>query len=157
MSRVPVRKTWPEAKGNIHIDAWRTVTNVNGYSIEVNETGTAKNGEALFFINLGGYKENEFDEFHYKLLLVADNLENAKAQAKKTAFYKHVTLEKSSSHPNATSHIDDKYGVDVDDAHRVDDILPVSYKEKFRLHISLQEQVLPEDELHLGYFRLTDL
>jgi hypothetical protein len=28
----------------------------------------------LFFINLGGYKENEFEEYHYKMLAVANKL-----------------------------------------------------------------------------------
>jgi hypothetical protein len=27
--------------------------------------------EQLFFINLGGYKENEFEEYHYKMITVA--------------------------------------------------------------------------------------
>jgi hypothetical protein len=28
----------------------------------------------LFFINLGGYKENEFEEYHYKILTVAQSM-----------------------------------------------------------------------------------
>ena len=45
---------WPEAKGKIHIDAWREVTIVDNFSIEIvfkNETlETIENN--LFFINL---------------------------------------------------------------------------------------------------------
>jgi hypothetical protein len=28
----------------------------------------------IVFINLGGYKENEFEEYHYKMLAVANKL-----------------------------------------------------------------------------------
>jgi hypothetical protein len=156
-----IKKSWPEAKGNIHIDAWKAVTNVNGYRIEVEAAGQVasarKDEPLLFFINLGGYRENEFDEFHYRLLLVADSMEAAKVRARQTAFYKHVKLDKSANHPNAGAHIDDKYGVDVDDAYKLDDILPLCFKEKFRLNICPPQHPLPNDELHLGYFRLADL
>jgi hypothetical protein len=49
---------WPEAQGKIHIDAWREVTHVDGYSVQVVEKKTVENilPEKLFFINLGGYK-----------------------------------------------------------------------------------------------------
>jgi hypothetical protein len=40
----------------------------------------------LFFINLGGYKENEFNEHHYILLVVADNRQTTSAKAKQTTF-----------------------------------------------------------------------
>lgn len=44
--------SWPEAKGNIHIDAWREVTNVDGYSIKIsgsNSTDLHENAK-LFFL-----------------------------------------------------------------------------------------------------------
>lgn len=158
-----IKKSWPEAKGNIHIDAWREVTCVDGYSITVEEidqnqqpTGNGKKENGLFFINLGGYKENEFDEFHYKMLVVADSIDTAKNKAKKTAFFKHVTLPASVNSPTATSHIDDKYGIDVDDIYAIEDILPAYVKEKYTIRISLQDACVA-DEYHLGYFRLIDL
>ncbi|MDX5418861.1 MAG: DUF1543 domain-containing protein, partial [Hymenobacteraceae bacterium] len=30
-----IKAFWPEAKGNIHVDAWREVTQVNGHQISV--------------------------------------------------------------------------------------------------------------------------
>jgi len=30
-----MKASWPEAKGKIHIDSWREVTLVDGYSIEI--------------------------------------------------------------------------------------------------------------------------
>jgi hypothetical protein len=38
----------------------------------------------IVFINLGGYKENEFEEYHYKMLAVANKLWQLKS--KTTAF-----------------------------------------------------------------------
>ncbi len=93
---------------------------VNGYQITV----VAKNDAAeqqhlkLFFLNLGGYKPGEFEEPHYKLLIIAADMAGAVKQAKQTAFYKHTGFA------GATSHIDDRYGVDVDDAFQVHDFLP---------------------------------
>lgn len=157
-----IQQSWPEAKGNIHIDAWREVTCVDGYAITVEsidqrvQTARQAKENALFFINLGGYKKNEFDEFHYKMLVVAGNIAAAKSKATKTAFFKHVSLPAAAAHPVATAHIDDKYGIDVDDLYAVKDILPARLKEKYAIRISLQENC-PPDEYHLGYFKLADL
>lgn len=144
---------WPEAKGVLHVDAWREVTQVNGYSVEVVEKKAlsfVNDSIKLFFINLGGYKPNEFDEFHYKLLVACADKGAAVAVAKKTAFYQHTGFK------GATSHIDDKYGVDVDDMHEIRDILPALMKEKYQLVISPSSPV-KEDMLHLGYFKLDKL
>jgi len=50
----------------LHIDAWREVTNVDGFAIKIAQhNGNKENrGNNLFFLNLGGYKQNEFEEFH---------------------------------------------------------------------------------------------
>ncbi|HXH99883.1 MAG TPA: DUF1543 domain-containing protein [Sphingobacteriaceae bacterium] len=145
---------WPEAKGKIHLDGWREVTCVDGYNISViikePNQESDKGNEKLFFINLGGYKINEFDEFHYKILNVNDNKEQAIAQSKQTAFYKHVRF------PGAESHIDDKYGIDVDDIHLIEEILPAGQKNIYRIEISKTE-IFTVDDLHLGYFKLDKL
>ncbi len=50
------------------------------------DTRLMKRKTKLFFINLGGYKENEFEEYHYKmmLLLQRDKVE-AIRKSKRTA------------------------------------------------------------------------
>lgn len=142
---------WPEAEGNIHIDAWREVCVVEGYQIKVVSRDTyINNSEHLFFLNLGGYKPGEFEEYHYKVLAVAPNKTSAIKQAKQTAFYQHCGFK------GAESHIDDQYGVDVDDLHKVEDILPASHKEHFRLEI-IKTESLPEDILHVGYVKISTL
>lgn len=147
---------WPEASGKIHLDAWREVTLVDGFRLEVLPIDAAANTleEAglprLFFLNLGGYKRGEFDELHYKMLVVAADKAEAIRKGKETAFYKHMGFE------GASSHIDDKYGVDVDDVFEITDILTERVKQQFKLRIS-PSVGLPEDEFHLGYMKLEKL
>lgn len=115
-----ITQFWSEANGKIHIDAWREVTHVDGYSVRVVEKRESVGNvfpEKVFFINLGGYKQNEFEEFHYKMLAVAVDKGAAVQQAKQTAFYKHTGFK------GAESHIDDRYGIDVDDVYEISDIL----------------------------------
>ena len=154
-----MKNFWPEAKGGIHVDAWREVTNVDGYQIQIfnkyNAHHLVRRSEAsqLFFINLGGYKKDEFEEFHYKMLTVAVEKGEAIRQSKQTAFYKHMGFKGSTG---ATSHVDDKYGVDVDDVYKIEEILPADIKEKFSIHIS-GAKTEGSDEMHLGYFTLQKL
>jgi Domain of Unknown Function (DUF1543) len=147
---VPQMKAfWPEAKGKIHIDTWREVTIVDNFSIEIVPKKAAEElvSNHLFFINLGGYRENEFEEYHYKMLTIAENLSIASKNAKATTFYKHYGFK------GATSHIDDKYGIDVDDIYNVSDILSKQYKELYSLKLSTIEST-EEDFLHIGYLKL---
>jgi hypothetical protein len=147
-----ILQVWPEAEGDIHIDAWREVTHVDGYDVQVVEKTNIQNAitERLFFINLGGYKENEFEEFHYKMLAVAMDKGLAVLHAKQTAFYNHTGFK------GAESHIDDRYGIDVDDAYEISDILTVDVKEQHVIQLTKQSLV-QKDELHLGYFKLSKL
>jgi hypothetical protein len=149
---VPEMKAfWPEAKGKIHIDAWREITSVDNHSIEIiAKTKQLEPSEAsLFFINLGGYKKGEFEEYHYKMVTVAKTLGVATRKVKTTTFFKHCGFEGAGA-----SHIDDKYGIDVDETHRVNDILDQQYKELYSLKITKSETPLEEDDLHIGYVKI---
>jgi hypothetical protein len=144
---------WPEANGQIHIDAWREVTCVENFCVEiVTKNSVSKNESQLYFINLGGYKENDFEEYHYKMILTGTSLAEVTRKAKKVSFYKHFNFK-----GGGESHIDDKYGVDVDDIHNVKDVLPLELKEKYELKISKNTTSAIEDELHIGYVKLDKL
>jgi len=150
---VPEMKTfWPEAKGEIHIDSWREVTQVNGYSISViDKQNKQPEGIHLFFINLGGYKPGEFEEYHYKILAVGKDSAEAIKQSKDTVFYKHYNFKS----PGGASHVDDKFGIDTDDIFKVGDALSKISKEKYSLKI--QPSAGLEDELHIGYLQMKKL
>lgn len=118
---------WPDG-GEIHIDSWRAITVVNDFAISVVSKGNAVAADSknkLFFINLGGYKPNDLEEYHYKIIAVAAKKSEAIAQAKKSAFYQH----------KSSPHVDDKYGVDVDDLYEIEDILTASIKNQFTIVI----------------------
>ena len=147
-----IKAFWPEPE-RIHIDAWREVTAVEGYKINIvakEDAVTSPDTNKLFFINLGGYLPNKFEEQHYVVLTVKESKAQATAEAKKTLFYQHNHFE------GATSHIDDKYGIDVDDLYEIDDILPVSQKAKYRLEVVATEGLV-EDKINLGYLKLSAL
>jgi hypothetical protein len=139
---------WPDA-GRIHVDSWRKLSWVDGYAIRVVERESfvrPKNQPNLYFLNLGGYQPGNPEELHYKLIVVASNKTEAIRKAKETAFFKHTGFH------GAASHIDDQYGVDVDDLYLIQDILPDSIKEKYALELIPEEG--EADELHIGYTKL---
>ncbi len=146
---------WPGVK--IHIDSWREVAVVNNYKLQISERseteGAINEEEAikLFFINLGGYKPGDMEEYHYKLISAAKDKGTAIAEAKATAFFKHTGFK------GARSHVDDKFGIDVDDLHNIADILPERHKRNYKIELLPQETPLAEDELHIGYLILDKL
>ncbi|HEX5150422.1 MAG TPA: DUF1543 domain-containing protein [Parafilimonas sp.] len=144
---------WKEAEGRIHIDAWREVSTVDDYTvriIEKRDTNDTTEKTKLFFINLGGYKENEFEEYHYKIVTAAKDKGEAISRSKQTAFYKHCGFK------GAESHIDDKYGIDVDDLYEIEDIFPEAIKNKYAISLSYAKDAIP-DELHIGYVKIDKL
>jgi hypothetical protein len=150
---VPSMKVfWPEAADVMHVDAFRAITKVGDYAVSiVPKQQKIPSDVQLYFINLGGYKENEFDEFHYKLIIVAKTKAEAIRKAKQSAFYKHTSFK------GAQSHIDDKYGIDVDDIHDIEDILSETDREKYAINIKLAEDTQDDDQYHLGYFKLSKI
>ncbi|WP_298153541.1 DUF1543 domain-containing protein [Flavobacterium sp.] len=141
---------WPEALGKIHIDAWREVTEADGYRIEIVPKQENLQHEQLFFINLGGYRENEFEEYHYKVLAIGNTMAEASKKAKATTFYKHCGFK------GAESHIDDRFGIDVDDIYNVGDILPEAFRNNYSLKIIRGENA-EKDLFHIGYVKIEKL
>ena len=147
-----IKAFWPEAGASIHVDGWREVNHVAGYSVKIvpRTEVDLPSVNKLFFINLGGYQSNKLEEQHYIVLSVNADRAHAVQEAKKTVFFKTNSIK------GANSHIDEKYGIDVDDIYRIEDILDSKQKEKYHIQIDVAEG-LPEDEIHLGYFKLDKL
>jgi hypothetical protein len=148
-----IRDYWPEGGEKLHVDAWRQVTHVDSFQVEVipRPAGHEVASQRLFFINLGGYKPGEFEEFHYKMIVAAPDKGEAIRMAKKTAFYRHTGFT------GAESHVDDKYGVDVDDIYDIQDILPEAVKARYCLRLTNAVSGREEDPVRLGYFQLHKL
>lgn len=143
-----IRAFWPEAGEKIHIDGWREVRYVDGFRVTVhlrNEV-TEESSLKLFFINLGGYQENRFEEQHHTVLTAQEDRESALKFARKTLFFKN----------ELQSHIDDKYGIDVDELYEIDEMLVPSQKHRFKIVLTPADDAT-SDEIHLGYFKLANL
>ena len=179
-----VNQHWPAVKNNWHLDAWREVKRVGDYQILLSKESLSKDGlskekaladnifaddrvdnkldsqgKQLYFVNLGGYLPGQFEEFHYKTLVVAETLGKATAQVKKTAFYQDYTFDNVDTAKSgvATSHVDDKHQLDLDDIHCVADLLPKDVALTIQPLTEHEKNQLPDDALHIGYLSLKQI
>lgn len=179
-----VNQHWPAVKNNWHLDAWREVKRVGDYQILLSTDSFSKDGwskdsaladniladdrvdnkldshgKQLYFVNLGGYLPGQFEEFHYKTLVVAETLGKATAQVKKTAFYQDYTFDNVDTAKSgvATSHVDDKYQLDLDDIHCVADLLPNDVALTIQPLTEDEKNQLSDDALHIGYLSLKQI
>ena len=152
---------WPEVKNKWHIDSYRAITKVGNHTVKLIESDNQAendNGLKLFFINLGGYQRGSFEEFHHKLLIVADNQKDAIKQAKQSEFYKEFTFKDKDTPFNAASHIDDKFQVDIDDIYDVNDLVSnIQILIEPRIHNSHELANADEDKEYVGYLSIKNL
>lgn len=141
---------WKEA-GKIHLDGYQEVKYVDGFKVEIVEKGTETSEDQLYFINLGGYKKGRFEELHEQHLMAGKTMSEVVKKAKSTEFYKTMGFK------GATSHIDEKYGVDIDDIFNVIDILPEAMKEKYSIVLKQTDDEIQENKIGLGYFKIDKL
>lgn len=143
---------WPEAEGKLHLDAWRELRSVDGYAVKLVPKNSQKTTQSqrLWFVNLGGYRAGWFDELHCKLLLVAATKAEAVAKAKLTDFYQQMGIK------GGASHIDDQWLVDADEVLPVASLLNAENRAKWDIVLEPAPNA-PEDELHIGYFKLSKL
>lgn len=174
-----VNQHWPAVKNNWHLDAWREVKRVGDYQILLSTDSLSKDNaladniladdkvdnkldsqcKQLYFVNLGGYLPGQFEEFHYKTLVVAETLGKATAQVKKTAFYQDYTFDNVDTAKSgvATSHVDDKHQLDLDEIHCVADLLPNDVALTIHPLTEPEKNQLPDDALHIGYLSLKQI
>ncbi|WP_394123512.1 DUF1543 domain-containing protein [Psychrobacter nivimaris] len=154
-----INEHWPEVKNKWHIDSYRAITKVGSYAIKLIESSEqlkAATDLKLFFINLGGYQQGSFEEFHYKLLIVASSKADAIKQAKKSDFYKQFTFKDETSSFNTASHIDDKFAVDIDDIYNVNDLIS-NVQLLIELVVDSDGVHIKEDKEYVGYLSIKNL
>lgn len=124
---VAAQRHWPVG---VHIDSSMIVNEVDGYRVNLQRRVDLAEGQdgrpKLYFINLGGYRENDLEEYHKKLVIAAESLDEAKQKAKQDVFFTQGLSQK-----DALTHIDDKmalFGFDVDDALVIDENIPPEYE-----------------------------
>ena len=159
---VAINGQWLEAKDIWHIDAYRQVTRVGDYRIEwlpeepvqsiVTEPATKD--LKLFFLNLGGYLPEQFEEYHHKMLIVAPTQALAIKQAKQTEFYQHYQFNDPNMPFDASSHVDDKMAVDVDDIYNVSELLSAG---SLQITEDKANTAAIEDKSYIGYLSIKNL
>jgi hypothetical protein len=139
-------------RDKVHIDAWTKVEFVDGYRIRIlkKTDGRAPSNVKLFFLNLGGYKEDEFEEFHKKLFVVAGATSEAINKVMNVSFMKEYSPDELGIAGSA--HLDDKYKLDfeADDVICVSDALDGDYT----IELVSTENASP-NEMSVGYIKLT--
>ena len=84
----------------LHIDSWVELKYIDGYEIILSKIKPNQNN-SLYFINLGGYDQNKFEELHESKFLVGSNSNSIKKRAKEELLVGYDQV-----------HTDDLYDVD---------------------------------------------
>lgn len=144
---------WPDAGNTLHIDGWREINQVDGYQVKVVAAGQATNKDShrLFFLNLGGYLAGELQELHFTVLTAQSDRKEALKAATNLSFFKEKSIKGNKA---ASAHIDEKFGLAVDEIHRIDDLLSPAIKAHFGIALT-PNPTTSEDELHIGYLKIS--
>ena len=148
-----IQQFWPEPE-KIHIDAWREVNQVDGFQIKIlsrEHDEISHQAPRLFFINLGGYQENKFEEQHYNLLTVKVNRSAAYQEAKQTLVLQGKPFSRVLNRIlmiNTAS----MWMICM----RSKKCLSPAQKEKYQIEL-LPAESFQDDIIHLGYFKLSSL
>ncbi|MGA7722666.1 MAG: DUF1543 domain-containing protein [Ignavibacteriaceae bacterium] len=139
---------WPGV--DLHIDGYMALNYIGEFKFEfLPKTGTTSVHEEvpkLYFINLGGYKNPELEEYHKKFLIVANSLAEAVSKVKEDPFY----LEGQNKSADR-SHVDDKEAID--------DIICISESlSNFRIELVRKTgDFFPFSETKIGYQSFSNL
>ena len=114
----------------LHIDSWIELKYIDGYKIQLSKSKPILK-EKLYFINLGGYDKNKFEELHESKFLVGPNRIDIKKRAKKSLLLGYDQV-----------HTDDLY--DVDDCIEIDKV------SGYYIHLT-KTDILPKLNFNNGY------
>ena len=148
-----LRQQWFGLQSGLHIDSYKAIKYVDGYSIELikrqencserlQASSTAMNNQ-LWFINLGGYDRDSLQELHQLGLVVAPSKQAAKARARRRWLVSALQVHKDDLH-------------NIDRLSTVDNCLPIFNVEEWHIHLKAGPD-RPEEELKpdwFGYWRI---
>ena len=87
-----IRESWWGIPEKLHIDAWGELRYADGYNIHLKSEPSENTENKLYFINLGGYDNNEFTELHKNVFIVAESESKAKVKALKQILHWDIFL-----------------------------------------------------------------
>jgi hypothetical protein len=76
-----LRAQWWGDPESLHLDCWGQVAQADGHDVVLVEQPPAAVENRLFFVNLGGYRPDQFAELHRNVLVVAPSEIAAKTRA----------------------------------------------------------------------------
>ena len=76
-----LRAQWWGKPKSLHLDCWGAVEQVDGFDVSLTAASPAPGTLKLFFLNLGGYRPDEFSETHENFLVAAPDVQTAKSHA----------------------------------------------------------------------------
>lgn len=75
-----LKAQWWGPQKRFHIDAWGVLEWADGFDVAISN-GVALESPRLWFVNLGGYLSDRFQEMHKNVFVVADTAAEAKTRA----------------------------------------------------------------------------
>lgn len=115
-----LKEFWPIP--GVHVDSYTPIRVVGNFKVNVVPASEivpgALPGLKLYFLNLGGYLPNDPEEYHERMVVAANDLEEAKTLAKQDNFFTSRLGVPETGEP----HIDNKY--EIDDILLVNDLVP---------------------------------
>jgi hypothetical protein len=81
-----IRKSWWGTPESLHLDCWGELTSADGHNITL-EKEPPQGEDKLWFVNLGGYDPDDFNELHKNVFVVAPSESKAKVRALKTILH----------------------------------------------------------------------
>ena len=81
-----IRKSWWGTPQSLHLDCWGELTSADGHNISLKKEPPASE-DRLWFVNLGGYDPEDFNELHKNIFVVAPTESKAKVRALKTILH----------------------------------------------------------------------
>lgn len=97
---IDLLRKWFGLSDRLHIDSWVDLNIVEGYKICLSKQKN-KSKKKLYFVNLGAYEKNRFEELHESKFMVDVNKINVKKRAKELLLVGKKQV-----------HLDDLYDVD---------------------------------------------
>jgi hypothetical protein len=76
-----LRRQWWGDPRSLHLDAWGAVEQADGFDVALSRDRADDSALRLFFVNLGDYLANRFEELHRNVLIVAADPAAAKTRA----------------------------------------------------------------------------
>ena len=79
-----LRAQWWGTPESLHLDCWGVLDYADGYKVSLTKEAPSEEDNKLYFVNLGGYTDQEFTELHKNMFVVAPSDSKAKVKALKT-------------------------------------------------------------------------